>query len=141
MYRTTKLFMLAFFFGAFLLGSNAYAWKTLDWPISPTGASRTHEVIEGQIESFDLDKMEIIFEKCELIGKEPLRLTKETTCYKGDEKTDIVSVRGGTRFQKEDVLSLKDLKAGDYIKCNFSIKDGKFWSKRIVLITPYLRVD
>ncbi len=142
MYRIKRPVMIAFFFGAFLFGTNAYAWKSIDWSISPTGkVSTNREIIEGQIKSFDLEKMEVTFEKNKLLGDEPLRLTKDTECYKGDEKTDIVSVRGGTRFQKADKLNFEHLKAGDFVKCNYTIKDGKFWARRIVLITPYLRME
>ena len=141
MYKTTKLLMLAFFFGAFFIGINAYAWKMLDFPISPTGSYTNRDVLEGQIKTLDLETMEITFEKCELIGKEPLRLTKDSVCYKGDEKTDIVSVKGGTIFQKDDKISFDNLKAGDYIKCNYEIKDGKFWARRIVLTASYRKME
>jgi hypothetical protein len=78
--------------------------------------------------------------KCEMLGEKPLFLGKDTLCYKGDAKTNIVSIRGGTEFQKEDELSFEHFKAGDCIKCNYSIRDGKFWAVRIVLITPYRMV-
>ncbi len=141
MIRPAKIVMLAFFMGAFLFALNAHAWKSIDWPVSPDGkVDNNREVIEGQIVSIDLEKMEITFGKSELMGKEPLRLTKDSVLYKGDEKTDIVSVRSGTKFKKDDELPLENLKAGDVIKCNYSIKDGKFWARRIILITPYHRM-
>ncbi|MFQ5712590.1 MAG: hypothetical protein ACE5GU_00990 [Candidatus Scalinduaceae bacterium] len=140
MLRTTKLVMLAFFLGAFLLGFNAYAGKSVDWPgFAEKAASLA--VIEGKIKSVDLEKMEIYFEGCELLGDAPLMVTEDTLCYMGDEKTDIVSIRGGTKFHKDDELSFEHLKAGYYIKCNYSIKDGSFWAVRIVHVTPYLKVE
>ena len=141
MYRMIKPLMLIMIFGAFSIGFNAYGWDTIDWHVNSRGEPVNHEVIEGKIKSFDLDKMEIILEKCELIGDDPLKLTERTTCYKGDANIDIVSARGGSEFQEKDKLSLNHLKAGDYIKCNFKIDDNKFWAKRIVLVTPFTRVD
>ncbi len=141
MYRTIKPIILIMIFGVFSLGFNAYGWSIIDWHVNSTGEPVNHEIIEGKIESFDLDKMEIILEKCELIGDNPLKLAKYTVCYKGDVNIDIVSARGGSKFQEKDKLSLDHLKAGDYIKCNFKIDDNKFWAKRIVLVTPYVRVD
>ncbi len=85
--------------------------------------------------------MEIYFEECELLGDAPLMLKKNTLCYVGDEKTDIVSIRGGTKFHKQDELSFDHFKAGDYIKCNYSKRDGEFWAVRIVLITPFRRME
>ncbi|MFQ5714890.1 MAG: hypothetical protein ACE5GU_12740 [Candidatus Scalinduaceae bacterium] len=140
MYRTTKLLTLAFFLGALLFGSNAFAGKSVDWPGFAAGANSL-AVIEGKIKSLDLEKMNITLEESEMLGNEPLFLGKDTTCYMGDAKTDIISIRGGTEFQKEDELSFDYLKAGDYVKCNYSIRDGKFWAVRIVLITPYLKVE
>lgn len=132
--------MLAFFFGAFLFGLNAYAGKSVDWPgFAEKAASLA--VIEGKIKSIDLEKMEIYFEKSELLGELPLMLNEDTVCYMGDEKTDIVSIRGGTEFGKEDELSFDHFKAGDHIKCNYSIRDGNFWAVRIVHIAPYLKVE
>ncbi len=140
MCRTTKLVTLAFLLGALLFGFNAYAGKSVDWPGFAEG-SASLAVIEGKIKSFDLEKMNITLEKCEILGNEPLLLGKDTTCYLGDASTDIISIRGGTEFQKEDVVSLDHLKAGDYVKCNYSIRDGEFWAVRIVLTAPYLEVE
>ncbi len=141
MYRMIKPLMLIMIFGAFSIGFNAYGWDTIDWHVNSRGEPVNHEVIEGKIKSFDLDKMEIILEKCELIGDDPLKLTKDTVCLKGNIAVDIVSARGGSEFQEEDKIGLGHLKAGDYIKCNFKIDDNKFWAKRIVLVTPFTRVD
>ncbi len=141
MYRMIKPIMLIMIFGVFSIGFNAYGWSIIDWRVNSTGEPVNHELIEGKIKSFDLDKMEIILEKCELIGDNPLKLSEYTVCYKGDVNIDIVSARGGSKFQEKDKLSLDHLKAGDYIKCNFKIDDNKFWAKRIVLVTPYVRVD
>ncbi len=85
--------------------------------------------------------MEICLEECELLGDVSLMLTEDTLCYMGDEKTDIVSIRGGTKFHKDDKLSFDYLKAGDYIKCNYSIRGGSFWAVRIVHVAPYLKVE
>ncbi len=63
MYRTTKLVMLAFFLGAFLIGFNAYAGKSVDWPGFAEG-STSLAVIEGKIKNIDLEKMEVYLEKC-----------------------------------------------------------------------------
>lgn len=139
MRRLTTFTMLAFFLGAFIFGLNAFAGKSVDWPGYAGGSHLA--VIEGKIESIDLEKGEICFEECELLGDAPLMLTKNTTCYMGDEKTNIVSIKGGTKFQDKDILSFSQLKAGDYIKCNYSRKDGKFWAVRVVHVTPYLSVD
>jgi hypothetical protein len=128
-------------FGTFSLGTNAFAWSIIDWQVNSAGEPTNYEVIEGQIKRFDIDKMEITFEKCQLIGKMPLKLTKETEYFKGDIGTDIVSARGGSEFQEKDKIDVEYLKAGDHIKCNFKIDDKKFWAKMIVLITPYVRVD
>jgi hypothetical protein len=136
-----KPIILIMIFGVFSLGFNAYGWSIIDWHVNSAGEPVNHELIEGKIKSFDLDKMEIILEKCELIGDEPLNLTKDTVCLKGDVAVDIVSARGGSEFQEADKISLDHLKAGDYIKCNFRMDDDKFWAKRIVLITPSIRVD
>ena len=142
MSRQIKILIAAFFIATFMFSYSAYAWKSIYWPISPNGKLQNErEVLEGQIKSFDLEKMEITFGKSELMGKEPLRLTKDTVLYKGNEKTDIISVRGGAKFTKDDELPLENLKAGDVIKCNYSIKDGKFMARRIILITPYQRMD
>jgi hypothetical protein len=128
-------------FGVFSIGFNAYGWSIIDWHVNSTGEPVNHELIEGKIKSFDLDKMEIILENCELIGDEPLNLTKDTVCLKGNIAVDIVSARGGSEFQKKDELNIDHLKAGDYIKCNFKIDDNKFWAKRIVLVTSFVRMD
>ncbi len=141
MYRTIKPIILIMIFGVFSLGFNAYGWSIIDWHVNSTGEPVNHELIEGKIESFDLDKMEIILENCELIGDEPLNLTKDTVCLKGNIAVDIVSARGGSEFQEGDKIGLDYLKAGDYIKCNFKIDDNKFWTKRIVLVTSFVRVD
>ena len=141
MYRTIKLLILIMIFGVFSMGFNAYGWSIIDWHVNSTGEPVNHEIIEGKIESLDLDKMEIILEKCELIGDEPLNLTKDTVCLKGNIAVDIVSARGGSKFKEADKIGLDHLKAGDYIKCNFRVDDDKFWAKRIVLITPSIRVD
>ena len=141
MYRMIKPIILIMIFGVFSLGFNAYGWSIIDWHVNSAGEPVNHELIEGKIKSFDLDKMEIILEKCELIGDEPLNLTKDTVCLKGDVAVDIVSARGGSEFQEADKISLDHLKAGDYIKCNFKIDDNKFWAKRIVLVTSFIRVD
>ena len=141
MYRMIKPIILIMIFGVFSLGFNAYGWSVIDWHVNSTGEPVNHEVIEGKIKSFDLDKMEIILEECELIGDNPLKLTKYTVCFKGEVTVDIVSARGGSKFQENDELSLDHLKAGDYIKCNFKIVDDKFWAKRIVLVAPFVRVD
>jgi hypothetical protein len=140
MCRTTKLVTLAFLLGALLFGFNAYAGKSVDWPGFAEG-SASLAVIEGRIKSLDLEKMNITLEECEVLGNEPLLLGKDTTCYLGDASTDIISIRGGAKFQEEDVVSLDHLKAGDYIKCNYSIRDGEFWAVRIVLTAPYLEVE
>ncbi len=144
MYSTIKSFkslMLIMIFGVFSIGFNAYGWDTIEWHVNSTGEPINHQIIEGKIESIDLDKMEITFEKCELIGKESLNLTKDTVCLKGNIAVDIVSARGGSEFHEDDKISLDHLKAGDYIKCNFKIDDNKFWAKRIVLVTSFVSVD
>ena len=141
MYRTIKPIILIMIFGVFSIGLNAYGWSIIDWHVNSTGEPVNHEIIEGKIKSFDLDKMEIILEDCELIGDEPLNLTKDTVCLKGNIAVDIVSARGGSEFQEKDELNIDHLKAGDYIKCNFKIDDNKFWAKRIVLVTSFVRMD
>ncbi|MFQ5713338.1 MAG: hypothetical protein ACE5GU_04845 [Candidatus Scalinduaceae bacterium] len=141
MLRTTKLVIPAFFLGVFLFGLNAYAGKSVDWPGFAEGATSL-AVIEGKIKNIDLWEDTITLEGCELVGDEPLEFFwDDTACYKGDEKTDIVSIRGGTKFHKEDEISFDHLKAGDYIKCNYTKAYGKFWIERIVLITSPFRVD
>ncbi len=141
MYRMIKPIILIMIFGVFSIGFNAYGWSIIDWHVNSTGEPVNHEIIEGKIESLDLDKMEITFEKCELIGYEPLNLTKDTVCLKGNIGVDIVSARGGSEFQEAEKIGLDHLKAGDYIKCNFRMDNDKFWAKRIVLITSSIRVD
>ncbi len=61
-------------------------------------------------------------------------LKDDTAYYTGDESTNITSIRGGTRFEKQNEISPEHLKVGDYVKCNYSIKDGKHWVVRLVLI-------
>ncbi len=139
MRRITTFTMLAFFLGAFIFGLNAFAGKSVDWPGYAGGSHLA--IIEGKIESIDLEKGEICFEECELLGDAPLMLTKDTTCYMGDEKTNIVSIKGGTKFQDKDILSFSQLKAGDYIKCNYSLEGEEYWAVRVVHVTPYLSVD
>ena len=141
MCRTIKSLILIMIIGVFSIGFNAYGYYTVDWHVNAKGEPVNHEVIEGKIKSFDLDKMEIILEKCELIGDSPLNLTKDTDCFKGNVAVDIVSARGGTKFQEDDKISLSHLKAGDYIKCNFKVDDDKFWARRIVLVTSFVSVD
>ncbi len=141
MCRMIKPIVLMMIFGVFSLGFNAYGWSVIDWHVNSTGEPINHELIEGKIKSFDLDKMEIILENCELIGDEPLKLTKDTVCFKGNIAVDIVSARGGSDFQKGDKIGLDHLKAGDYIKCNFRVDDDKFWAKRIVLITSFVKMN
>ena len=141
MCRTIESFMLIMIFGVFSIGFNAYGWSIIDWHVNSTGEPVNHEIIEGKIKSFDLDKMAIILEKCELIGDNSLKLTEDTVCFKGNVGVDIVSARGGSEFQEGDKIDLDHLKAGDYIKCNFRIDDDKFWAKRIVLVTSFVRVD
>ncbi|ODS31512.1 MAG: hypothetical protein SCARUB_03381 [Candidatus Scalindua rubra] len=141
MRRLMTFAILAFFLGAFLFGFNIYAGKSVDWPGFAEGATSL-AVIEGKITNIDLWEDTITLEGCELLGNEPLEFFFDyTTCYKGDENTDIVSIRGGTNFQKKDKLSFDQLKAGDYIKCNYTIAYGKVWAERIVLIASPLRVD
>ncbi len=149
MSKTMKIIMLSSFLGAFLLGINAFAERSVKWQGFPEGAATERTwppydvlaVFEGQIKSLDLEKMEIKLEGIKKLGDKPLMLSKDTRCYKGGRLTNIASVKGGTKFQGEDVISFDHLKAGDYIKCNYSIKDGKFLTVRIVLITPYRRME
>lgn len=129
MRSTVKLLIVAFFLGAFLFGTNANAGKGIDWSRSADLA-----VIEGKINSINLEKMYFTLDECEELGNEPLILNEDTTCYIGNEKTDIVSIGEGTKFQKEDELSFDQLKSGDYVKCNYSRKYGKFIAVRIVRI-------
>ncbi|MBC8548314.1 MAG: hypothetical protein H8D23_01560, partial [Candidatus Brocadiales bacterium] len=89
MYRTIKPIILIMIFGLFSIGFNVYGWSIIDWHVNSTGEPVNQELIEGKIKSFDLDKMEITFEKCELIGDNPLKLTKDTVCFKGDVTVDI----------------------------------------------------
>jgi len=63
-------------------------------------------------------------------------LTKKTSCYLGNEKTDIVSIRGGSELEKKDELSLDQLSVGDYIKCNYSRRDDSLFAVRIIKIFP-----
>ncbi len=138
MSKTIKIIMLSSFFGAFLLGINAFAEGTATEFI---WHHKVLAVLEGQIKDLDLEKMEIKLEGIKKLGDKPLMLSKDTRCYKGGRLTNIASVKGGTKFQGDDVISFDHLKAGDYIKCNYSIKDGKFLAVRIVLITPYRRME
>ncbi|MDP7530594.1 MAG: hypothetical protein QF816_03230 [Candidatus Scalindua sp.] len=139
MRRLTTYTMLAFFLGAFIFGLNAFAGKSVDWPGFAEGASKL-AVIEGTIKSIDLEKNEICFEKCELLGDAPLMITEDTACYIGDEVTNIMSIRGGTEFKTSDKFDISDLEAGDYIKCNFSRKDGKYEAVRIIYTIPFINI-
>ncbi len=136
---TIKLMLLAFFLGASLFSLNAYAGKSVDWPGFAAGSSSL-AVMEGRIQSVDLEKMHIIFEKCELLGCEPLIFSKDTECYIGDEMTNITSVRGGSEFLEKDRLNIGDLKAGDYLRCNYSKKYGKYEAVRIISISPFISI-
>ena len=139
MRRLTTYTMLAFFLGAFIFGLNAFAGKSVDWPGFAEGTSKL-AVIEGTIKSIDLEKNEICFEKCELLGDAPLMITEDTACYIGDEVTNITSIRGGTEFKTSDKFDISDLEAGDYIKCNFSRKDGKYEAVRIIYTIPFINI-
>ena len=139
MRRLTTYTMLAFFLEAFIFGLNAFAGKSVDWPGFAEGASKL-AVIEGTIKSIDLEKNEIYFEKCELLGDAPLMITEDTACYIGDEVTNIMSIRGGTEFKTSDKFDISDLEAGDYIKCNFSRKDGKYEAVRIIYTIPFINI-
>ena len=130
MRRLTTFTTLAFFLGAFIFGLNAFAGKGIDWSLYAELA-----VIEGKIDSISLEKMYLTLEDCKELRSGPLMLNEDTTCYTGNENTDIVTIRGGTKLQKEDELSFDQLKLGDYVKCNYSIKDGKFIAVRIVRIS------
>jgi hypothetical protein len=121
--------LLAFFLGASLFSLNAYAGKSVDWPGFAEGSS-----------SIDLEKMHIIFEKCALLGCEPLILSKDTECFIGDEMTNITSIRGGSEFLEKDRLNIEDLKAGDYLRCNYSKKYGKYEAVRIISISPFISI-
>ncbi|MGR3175875.1 MAG: hypothetical protein ACUZ8N_14960 [Candidatus Scalindua sp.] len=149
MLRVMTSTMLAFFLGAFLFGTNVFAERSVEWPGFPEGAVTEQTwppfnvlaIIEGQIKDLDLEKMSITLEGSEKLENKPLLLTKETTCYIGDKFTNIASVRGGTKFQKDKVISFEHLKAGDYIKCNYSIKDGMLTAVRIILISQIPKMD
>ncbi|MFQ5962915.1 MAG: hypothetical protein ACE5KZ_01360 [Candidatus Scalinduaceae bacterium] len=136
MYRNAKLIIVASFLGLFLFGFNAYAGKSVDWPGFAHGATSL-AVIEGKIKSIDLEKMEIKLEGCDLLGDKPLMLSKDTVCYIGAEADNIKSIRGGTLFEDEDKISFNQLKVGHNIKCNYSMKDEKFWAVRIIRIFPH----
>ncbi len=136
---TMKIMLLAFFLGASFFSLNAYAGKSVDWPGFAAGSSSL-AVMEGTVKSVDLEKMHIIFENCELLGCDPLILTKDTECYIGDEKTNITSIRGGSEFLEKDKLSIKDLKAGDYLRCNYSKEYGKYEAVRIISISPFINI-
>jgi hypothetical protein len=131
--------ILSLFLVATLFSLNTYAGKSVDWPGFAAGASSL-AVMEGRIQSIDLEKMHIIFEKCELLGEGPLILSKDTECYIGDEMTNITSIRGGTDFLEKDRLNIEDLKAGDYIRCNYSKRDGKYKAVRIISIRPFISI-
>ncbi len=135
MYRLTKSLILTAFLGVFLFGLNAYAHTQVDLS-SLADKSAKLAVIEGKIKSIDLEKMEIVFEGNEFLGGKPLKLTKDTSCYMGNEETDIVSIRGGYEFKNEDELSFNQLSVGDYVKCNYSRRDGSVFAVRIVRILP-----
>jgi hypothetical protein len=137
MYRQMKLIIVAFFLGAFLSGINVYAGKSVDWPGFAEGATSL-VVFEGKIKSIDLEKMEIKLEGCDLLGDKPLMLSKDTVCYLGAKEDNIESIRGGTLFRDEDKISFNQLKVGHTIKCNYSMKDGKFWAVRIVRCFPHV---
>ncbi|MGR3304417.1 MAG: hypothetical protein ACUZ8I_18230 [Candidatus Scalindua sp.] len=149
MLRVMTSTMLAFFLGAFLLGINVCAERSVEWPGFPEGAVTESTwpafnvlaIIEGQIKDLDLEKMIITLEGSEKLGNKPLVLTEETACYIGDKLTNIASVRGGTKFQKDKVISFEHLKAGDYIKCNYSIKDGMPTAVRIILISQIPKME
>ena len=134
-----RLMLLAFFLGASLFSLDAYAGKSVDWPGYAAGSSSL-AVMEGKIQSIDLEKMHIILQECDRLGCEPLVLSKDTECYIGDEKTNITSIRGGTEFFEKDKLSIKDLKAGDYIRCNYSKEYGKYEAVRIISISPFFSI-
>ena len=121
------------------MGLMHFAGKSVDWPGFAEGASKL-AVIEGTIKSIDLEKNEIYFEKCELLGDAPLMITEDTACYIGDEVTNIMSIRGGTEFKTSDKFDISDLEAGDYIKCNFSRKDGKYEAVRIIYTIPFINI-
>jgi len=65
-------------------------------------------------------------------------LSKDTVCYLGAEEDNIRSIRGGTLFTDEEKISFNQLKVGHTIKCNYSIKDGKFRAVRIVRCFPHV---
>ncbi len=134
-----KIMLLAFFLGASLFSFDAYAGKSVDWPGFAAGSSSL-AVMEGTVKSVDLEKMHIIFEKCELLGCDPLILSKDTKCYIGDEKTNITSIRGGSEFLEKDKLNIEDLKAGDYLRCNYIKKYGKYEAVRIISIQPFISI-
>ncbi|MDP6433209.1 MAG: hypothetical protein QGI15_02675 [Candidatus Scalindua sp.] len=67
-------------------------------------------------------------------------ITEDTACYIGDEVTNIMSIRGGTEFKTSDKFDISDLEAGDYIKCNFSRKDGKYEAVRIIYTIPFINI-
>ncbi len=139
MRRLTTYTMLAFFLGAFIFGLNAFAGKSVDWPGYAGGSHLA--VIEGTIKSIDLEKNEICFEKCELLGDAPLMVTEETACYIGDEMTNITSIRGGTEFKTSDKFDITDLKAGDYVRCNYSKRYGNYEAVRIIYTIPFINMS
>ncbi len=139
MRKLTTFTMLAFFLGAFIFGLNAFAGKSVDWPGYAGGSHLA--VIEGTIKSIDLEKNEICFEKCELLGDAPLMITENTACYMGDEMTNITSIRGGTEFKTSDKFDITDLKAGDYVRCNYSRRYGKYEAVRIICTNPVINIS
>ncbi len=139
MRRLTTFTMLAFFLGAFIFGLNAFAGKSVDWPGYAGGSHLA--VIEGTIKSIDLEKNEICFEKCELLGDAPLMITEDTACYIGDEMTNIMSIRGGTEFKTSDKFDITDLKAGDYVRCNYSMRYGNYEAVRIIYTIPFINMS
>jgi hypothetical protein len=52
------------------------------------------------------------------------------------KKTDTVSIRGGSEFEKKDELSFIQLGVGDYIKYNYSRRNDNLFVVRIVKIFP-----
>jgi hypothetical protein len=139
MRKLTTLTMLAFFLGAFIFGLNAFAGKSVDWPGYAGGSHLA--VIEGTIKSIDLEKNEICFEECELLGDAPLMITENTACYMGDEMTNIMSIKGGTEFKTSDKFDITDLEAGDYVRCNYSKRYGKYEAVRIIYTIPFINMS
>ncbi len=59
--------------------------------------------------------MDIRLEGCGQLGTEPLMLSKDTVCYLGAEEDNIRSIRGGTLFKEEDIISYNGLNVGHTI--------------------------